>query len=118
MIAKIAPLEALALAHLRQWGHDRMRTRHGRTSHNYQRPGCSVRSTNNQDAAIVRCIDFERALSVLDPDEQVIIVWATRDRWPQPEIARAVGCSTRTVHTRLQSARAKLAAELDKLGVL
>lgn len=95
-----------------------MRTRHGRTGVDYQRPGWSTRANNNADAAIVRCIDFERALSALQPDEQVILVWAHRDRMPHPQIARAVGCSTRTVYARLQSGRRKLANELDRKGLL
>jgi DNA-directed RNA polymerase specialized sigma24 family protein len=114
-----APDEVLAVAHLRQWAHDKMRMRGARTSHNnYLRPGWSTRSNARADASIVRCIDFENCLAELEPLEQTILVWIYRDGMTRANVAIAAGCCERTVHGRTAEARRKLARALDRKGLL
>ena len=109
--------EVLAVAHLRQWAHDRCRRSSSRTT-NYNRRGWHDRSNRYADAAIVRVIDFERTLAQLAPLDQTILVYAYAHRMPHDRVAIAAGCSTRTVQYRLKHARQALADALDRKGLL
>ena len=80
--------------------------------------GWQNRDNRRADADIVNCIDFERAIDTLRPDEKTILVLKYRDREAAEAIAMATGCSIRKVVYTIPKARAKLAHELDRLNLL
>ncbi len=109
--------EALAIARLRQWSHDRLQLTHARTC-DYRREGWKHRNDRTFDARLVRVIDFGRALGTLDAEEQAALVLTYRDRQNALEISRALHCSLRKISYLLPLARKKLAAQLDRLNLL
>jgi DNA-directed RNA polymerase specialized sigma24 family protein len=111
------PDEALAVARLRQWCHDRLQLTSARTI-DYQRTGWRQRKDTEFDSRLVRVIDFGRALANLDADEQAALIFAYRDRERWPQIAQALCCSIRRVSYLIPTARRKLAAHLDRLNLL
>ena len=111
------PDEALAVARLRQWCHDRLQLTSARTV-DYQRTGWRQRKDTEFDSRLVRVIDFGRALGNLDADEQTALILAYRDREGLPRIAMTLQCSTRKVSYLIPAARKKLAAHLDRLNLL
>lgn len=117
MIAAWTSGEVLAVARLRQWAADRLAVQHGRVT-NYKRQGWQQRNSRSEDAKIVRVIAFAEALATLDPDEQAALVLAYRDREREPDIAAALGCSTRKICYLLPTARRKLADALDRRDLL
>ena len=113
--------EALALSHLRRWGYERTRLLRGqgRAIKEYAtRPGWGSRHAASYDAAQVRCIDFENALSELDPADRVLLIVHYRDHDTMNNAAVAAGVSTRTAYTRCALARRHLAQVLEKKGLL
>ena len=116
-LGSMQPDEALALARLRQWAVDRMALRSARTV-DYQRHGWQQRNDRRFDARLVRVLDFDRALSALDGEEQAALILTHRDHEAIDAVARALACSARKVHYTLIAARRKLAAELDRLDLL
>jgi DNA-directed RNA polymerase specialized sigma24 family protein len=111
--------EALAVARLRQWAATRAALDNGK-SLNIQHPGrpTGKPNTNRFDAALVRVIDFERALCTLDADEQTILVLRYRDRENDKGIASAVSWSVRKLSYMLPQARKHLASVLGRLNLL
>jgi DNA-directed RNA polymerase specialized sigma24 family protein len=109
--------EVLAVARLRQWARERTNNLQGKATV-YRRTGWSQRNACNFDAAIVRCIDFERALGQLSADEQIALVHRYRDGEAMPRIAQAVGCSERKVSYLVPAARRHLTNVLDTLNLL
>lgn len=109
--------EALAVARLRQWCCDRLQLASAKTV-DYQRSGWRERRETEFDARLVRVIDFERVMDRMDPDEQIALVLAYRDRERFPAIAQMLHCSIRKLTYMIPAARRKLAAELDKLNLL
>ena len=116
-IGPMRPDEALAIARLRQWAYDRVHTTTGRTA-SYERDRLHTRKLCGFDAAIVRVIDFDRALATLDADEQAALILTYRDRQKAEHVAQALACSTRKLGYMLPTARQKLATELDRLNLL
>lgn len=114
---KMQPDEALALARLRQWSYDRIQLASARTV-DHNRRGWTQRNSRTFDARLVRVIDFSRALADLQPLEQAALILIHRDRETVSRAAIALGCSERTVHTLVRTARRKLAENLDKLNLL
>jgi len=111
------PDEALALASLRRWCHDRRALSAARTV-DYLYAGCEQRRITRFDARLVRTIDFAKVMATLDPREQVALVLRHRDHEDANEIARAIGCCPRTVANLLVSGRVHLAAELLRRDLL
>jgi RNA polymerase sigma factor (sigma-70 family) len=116
-IGQLNPDEALALASLRRWCHDRRALSAARTV-DYLYAGCESRRLTRFDARLVRTIDFAKVMATLDPREQVALVLHHRDHEDANEIARAIGCSPRTVSSLLVTGRANLAAELLRRDLL
>ena len=117
MIGPMSPDEALAVARLRLWCHDRLALSGAKTC-DYRRSGWQQRNERAFDARLVRVIDFGRALGKLDAEEQIALVLLYRDRQRFPEIAQALRCSIRKLSYLVPTARRKLAAELDRLNLL
>jgi DNA-directed RNA polymerase specialized sigma24 family protein len=117
MIGPMSPDEALAVARLRQWCHDRLSLASAHSC-DYQRQGWQNRNERTFDARLVRVIDFGRALGKLDGEEQTALVLTYRDRQPSQQIAQALQCSLRKLSYLIPSARRHLAAELDRLNLL
>jgi DNA-directed RNA polymerase specialized sigma24 family protein len=110
-------IEVLAVARLRQWAQERRANLQGKATV-YRRTGWGQRNSCNFDAALVRCIDFERALERLSDREQIVLVRRYRDGETEPKIAAACGCSVRTLNRLIPSARLHLANVLDTLNLL
>jgi len=109
--------EALAVARLRQWASFRCTNLQGKTGRlNVQ--GWQRRDERSFDAALVRVIDFERALSALDEDEQIALVLRYRDKQEAIQIAVGLQCSVRRVSYLIPIARRHLAENLDRLNLL
>ncbi len=71
------------------------------------------RRQTKADARNVRVLDFERALSTLDPAQQSALILTYRDRQGHAATAAAIGCSTRTLAYMLPAARRRLANVLS-----
>jgi DNA-directed RNA polymerase specialized sigma24 family protein len=109
----------LARVRLEHWQHERTSLRCGRVK-NYSAPGRAIAnpSTNRFDAALVRCLDFEREFSKLDTDAQTILLLAFREHQPHRVIARIASCSERAVGYKIPAALAQLARLLDRASLL
>jgi len=102
---------------LKQWAVERIALRHGRTAP-YKYKGCVERRLRSMDSRQVRVLDFERALSRLDPTHQQILVLTYSDNIPKREAARILGMSERNIHYLLPAARSRLTDILDRLDLL
>jgi DNA-directed RNA polymerase specialized sigma24 family protein len=111
------PNEVLAVVALRQWLRDRSALRSGCAT-NYRRAGYRERRQRDADAVIVRALDFERALSMLPPEQQAALLITYHTGQTRLAIAHALACSTRTAHTLLDAARARLARTLERLDLI
>ena len=109
----------LAVIRIEQWQHERTALRCGRAK-NYTAPGPApaVNRTNRFDAALVRCIDFEREFSKLTGDQQTILLLAFREHQPHRVIAQIARCSERAVSYKIPAALAQLAQLLDRASML
>lgn len=110
--------EAMAVARLRQWSSTRQTLLSGRGHAPTDTPGWVERRVRNFDAAHVRVIDFERALSTLPPDSQTVLLLVYRDRLSVHAAAKIMHNNERTLHTWLRVARIDLANALDKRDLL
>jgi DNA-directed RNA polymerase specialized sigma24 family protein len=112
-------LEVLALARLRQWSAERQALKQGRIAQYLTQPGRpSGLATNRYDAALVRCIDFEREFGKLPTDTQTVLLMAYRERQPQRIIAQITGWSPRKLNYMLPAALSQLARLLDRADLL
>lgn len=109
----------LARLRLRQWAAERTALRAGRVA-NYTAPGRSTQSarTTRFDAALVRCIDFEREFSKLTSDQQTMLLLAYREQQPHRVICQITNLSERAVSYKLPAALAQLASLLDRANLL
>ncbi len=109
----------LARIRLEHWQQERTVLRCGRVK-NYKAPRRQRTDppTNRYDAALVRCIDFEREFSKLDTSAQPILLLAFRDRQSRPMIARIYRCSERALSYKIPAALAQLARLLDRAFML
>ena len=107
--------QVLAVLALRRWATERRHIRSGNTT-NYRRTGWRERRQRDADAALVRCLDFERALSRLPMVEQAALIATYRDGLRHH--ATAIGCSDRKLAYLLPLARLHLAETLDRLDLL
>ena len=109
----------LARVRLEYWQQERTALRCGRVK-NYTAPGRppSSANTNRFDAALVRCIDFEREFSRLDTDAQTILLLAFREHQPQRVICQIACCSERALAYKIPAALAQLATLLDRADML
>jgi RNA polymerase sigma factor (sigma-70 family) len=80
--------------------------------------GWRERRQREADSRHVRVIDFERALSKLDPMHQQVLVLTYRDGIRHREAAHMLGCSERLVYYLLPAARRRLNDILDRLDLL
>jgi DNA-directed RNA polymerase specialized sigma24 family protein len=117
MIDHMPTKEVLAVVRLNQWSYDRSRLKAGVVT-DYQRHGWRERRSTEADSRIVRVIDFERALSMLPPIEQAILLLVYRDRSTYHDTARALRCCERKTAYLLPTARKHLADTLDRLDLL
>jgi DNA-directed RNA polymerase specialized sigma24 family protein len=111
------PDEALAVARLRQWAAAKVKLTNGKAT-NYKRQGWQQRRESEADAALVRTIDFEKAIGGLSGEQQAALVLRYRDGERDQQIAAALGCSVRKVFYVLPAARRSLAAALERLNLL
>lgn len=109
----------LARIRLQQWAAERTALRCGRVK-NYTAPGRVPKDapTNRFDAALVRCLDFEREFGKLDTDTQTILLLAFRERQPNRVIAQITTWSTRALAYKIPAALAQLARLLDRANLL
>jgi DNA-directed RNA polymerase specialized sigma24 family protein len=109
----------LARIRMEHWQAERTALRCGRVK-NYTAPGRPPANgnTNRYDAALVRCIDFEREFSKLDTDSQTMLLLAFREHQPHRVIAQIARCSVRAIEYKLPTALAQLARLLDRANLL
>jgi len=107
----------MAIMRLKQWAFERIALRQGNTTQ-LKRSGWRERRVRETDSRNVRVIDFERALSQLDPAHQQILVLTYRDGVRHREAAHILGMSERKVYYLLPAARRRLADTLDRLDLL
>lgn len=107
----------LAKLRIRQWAIDRTRLNAG-TGSNYRRSGWRARRSAENDARIVRCIDFERALEALDPKDAQILILTYREKQSTETAARIIGIAPRTLTWRKPKAIERLAKILDQKDLL
>jgi DNA-directed RNA polymerase specialized sigma24 family protein len=84
----------------------------------YARQGWRERRARDIDARIVRIVDFERALSRLDPEHQCILLLTYKDHLDQRAVSEAAGISVRALAYKLPAARRALVSILDRLDLL
>ena len=96
--------QVLAIMRLRQWAFERAKLRNGDTTR-FARNGWRERRQRQCDARNVRVLDFERALSHLNPEQQQVLVLAYNDKARHQDIAAVLGCSPRKVTYLLPIAR-------------
>jgi DNA-directed RNA polymerase specialized sigma24 family protein len=109
--------EHMAVAAIKRWWQERLRTRTGQAV-SYKRQGWTERRCRSFDARLVRCIDFERVLSGLAGEQQVLLLLKYRDNMPIQEIALVVEMPTSTVLYQLRNARWALYDALDRHNLL
>lgn len=112
--------ESLALIRMRQWSMERRALNSGRIASVLRTPGRppQSKSTNRFDAALVRCLDFEREFGRLPEDTQTLLLLAYREEQPQRIIAQITGWSPRALNYKIPAAVADLARILDKADLL
>jgi hypothetical protein len=108
----------LARIRLEHWSAERSAIRNGKTT-NFKSQGRPPHkpNTNRFDAALVRCIDFEREFSKLTADEQTMLLVQTR----MPEsrvICQVTHYSEKALAYKIPATLAKLAAILDRASML
>jgi DNA-directed RNA polymerase specialized sigma24 family protein len=106
-----------AISRLRLWLFERQALKSGHTVE-YRRTGWRERRLRDHDARIVRCLDFEKALSRLTHEEQAALLARYRDGLQYNEAAAVVGCSVRKLAYLLPIALGHLADVLDRLNLL
>ena len=109
--------QVMAIMRLKQWAFDRAQLRHGRTAR-MEFSGYRERRQREADSRQVRVLDFERALSHLDPMHQQILLLTYRDGVRHTQAANLLGISERLVYYLLPAARRRLADTLDRLDLL
>jgi len=84
--------EALALNGLRQWSAERQALKNGRIHKYLARPGRPPRdeSHDRHDAALVRCIDFEREFCKRTTDSQTLLLLAYKLPAALADLARVL----------------------------
>lgn len=87
---------------------------------NYKAPGRERANapTNRYDAALMRCIDFEREFSKLDTEAETTLLLAFREHQSQRVMAQIARCSERAVSYKIAAALAQLAHLLDRASML
>ena len=109
--------QVLAILRLKQWAADRVALRNARATQ-LRHTGWRERRQREADSRAVRVLDFERALSQLDPAHQSVLILTSRDGMRHTATAAAIGCSPRLVAYLLPAARRRLADTLDRLDLL
>ncbi len=109
----------LARLRIQHWAMERTALRHGKIR-NYTAPGRPPANpnTNRYDAALIRCIDFEREFAKLPQDTQTILLLAYRERQPHRVICHIANCSERALGYKLPIALRTLAQLLDRANML
>ena len=107
----------MAIMRLKQWAFERTALRQGNTAR-LSRAGWRERRQREADSRNVRVLDFERALSHLDPMHQQILLLTYRDGIRHREAANMLGMSERNVYYLLPAARRRLTDILDRLDLL
>ena len=110
-------IDLLAILALRRWADDRAVLRSARTT-NYKTTGWQQRSNRNADARIVRVVDFELALGMLNPSQQEILTLVYRHGHNIAEAAALMRANPDTIGYHLARARHALALTLDRRGLL
>ena len=107
----------MAIMRLKQWAFERVQLRHGRTTR-MEFTGFKERRQREADSRNVRVMDFERAIALLDPLHQQILILTYRDGIRHSEAATMLGMSERNIYYLLPAARRRLADVLDRLDLL
>jgi DNA-directed RNA polymerase specialized sigma24 family protein len=107
----------MAIMRLKQWAFDRAALRAGRTTR-MEFSGWRARRQREADSRQVRVIDFELALSKLDPMHRQILLLTYRDGIRHAQAAYMLGCSVKNIYYLLPAARRRLADTLDRLDLL
>ena len=115
--ARTTPDQALCVLRIRQWCNDRALLASGRTT-DYQRQGWRARRAAENDARLVRVIDFEKALCCITEEEQLVLIATYRNCDTAQQAAVACHCSERKIAYLLPQARRHLADVLDRLDLL
>jgi DNA-directed RNA polymerase specialized sigma24 family protein len=107
----------MAVMRLKQWAFERVQLRHGRAAR-IEHTGWRERRMSEADSRNVRVLDFERALSQLDPAHQQILILTYRDGVRHAQAAHMLGMSERNLYYLLPAARRRLTDILDRLDLL
>jgi DNA-directed RNA polymerase specialized sigma24 family protein len=109
----------LARVRLEQWQAERTSLRCGRVK-DYTARGRQPAEprTNRFDAALTRCIDFEREFGKLTGDQQTLLLLAYRERQPYRVISQITNWSETAIGYKIPAALAALAALLDRANLL
>jgi len=111
--------QTMARTRIRQWNQERTALRAGRAK-DYTPRGRAPRvpSTCRYDAALTRCLDFEREFGKLHEEDQQILLLIVREGQPQRVVAEALHMSTRCLSYKLPTALDRLANLLDRVNLL
>ena len=109
----------LAVARLRTYEYDRRQAGAGglRPRPRAGRPTMKPNAPD-RDGRLVAMVDMEAMLSRLDPQTVICLVMRLVDRHTVPEVAKAAGCSERTVSTRVKDGLAQLTRILEAHAML
>jgi hypothetical protein len=119
MIGPMSADEALAVARLRQYAATGCALKGGKTL-NLRNPGRPIAASSHtrHDAIVILMIDFNRALSTLEPAESAALMRCYRENASFPTIAAAFGYSVRKLVYLIPAARKHLAQDLDRRDLL
>lgn len=111
--------QEIASIRIRQWTAERTALRAGRAK-DYTPRGRAPRVPNTCrfDAALTRCIDFEREFEKLDPEAKSILLLAIREDQSQRVVSQVLGISARALIYKIPQALEALAVLLDKANLL
>ena len=109
--------QVMAIMRLKQWAFDRAALRAGRTTR-MEFSGWRERRLREADSRAVRVLDFERALSQLDPAHQRVLLLTYRDGIRHAQAASMLGCGVMNIYYLLPATRGCLADTLDHLDLL
>ena len=110
-------IEALAVARMSEWAHDRNACRQGCIAV-YKAHGFVERRSRAADARLVRVINFERAFATLHDTYQTALLLAYRDGCRPHRLALLLHTNPAQAQTWLILARQALADALDRRHLL
>ncbi len=121
MGAVMKPDEVIAVTALRRWAWERGRLRRGAVAIVLpQLPGRQRPAPRSalREAALIRCIDFERVYAVLTDEQQALLSARYVEGLPDRITAQLLDLTPAQVFRRLEIARLRLASLLDRADLL